>query len=468
VAPPLLRGRALAKQRLFGLVFLAVLAGLVLLTVAMYQKAFADVITVTLETDRIGNQLSKGGDVKARGVVVGEIRGVSSTGNGAQIELAIQSDEAGSIPADVTAQLLPKTLFGEKYVALDPDLGSSAPPLQDGDVIGQDQSETAREFATALDNLLPLLQTLKPQQLSITLNALSSALRGRGDQLGENLEIVDAYLQEFNPELGRLEANNRGLADYADILDEAAPDILRLLENSAFLSRSLVDQEQELNTFLTATTGFTDEMAGFLAENEQRFITLAADSLPNLQVLARYSPEFPCLAEGLAIQGNDSGGRFGEGTIGDVFGGLQPGLHITLEFTEDQGGYRNGDQPRFGEDRGPTCFGLEGEPIVPFPVYYEPEDGYCDEFERENEGVQAEGCHASESDAPQPHGASASPASVAADPARALAPRDLDRAAVAAAVGPVLGVAPRDVPDLAVLLFGPVARGTTVALTPGG
>jgi phospholipid/cholesterol/gamma-HCH transport system substrate-binding protein len=460
VAPPIRRGGALAKQRLFGLVFLAVLAGLVLLTVALYQKTFSDTVTVTLEADRIGNQLSKGGDVKARGLVVGEIRDVRSTGGGAEVELAIQSDEAGKIPADVTAQLLPKTLFGEKYVALDPDLGSPAQPLEDGDVIAQDRSETAREFATALDNLLPLLQTLKPQQLSITLNAVSSALRGRGDQLGENLEIVDTYLQEFNPELGRLEANNRGLADYADILDESAPDFLRVLDNLSFLNRSLVDQEDELNTFLTSTTGFTSEMGSFLEQNESRFITLAADSLPNLEVLARYSPEFPCLSAALAVQN--------QGVLYDTLGGRQPGLHITLEIIRNQGPYRDGDQPRFGEDAGPTCRGLPpNEKIIPFPADVEVVDGYCDEEEQANPGVQ-NGCDGRGEDAEQ--GPPAPPAAAVdptADPARALAPREVDRAAVGAVVGPVLGVAPRDVPDLAVLLFGPVARGTTAGLAPG-
>jgi phospholipid/cholesterol/gamma-HCH transport system substrate-binding protein len=451
VAPPLVRGRALARQRGFGLVFLAVLAGLVLLTVALYQKAFRPVIMVTLEADRIGNQLSVGGDVKARGLIVGEIRAVSSTSAGAQLELAIEQDKAALLPADVSAQLLPKTLFGEKFVALEPPVGSRAQPLRDGDVIGQDRSRTARETATALDNLLPLLQTLKPQQLSITLNALSSALRGRGDQLGENLEVVDAYLQEFNPELARLQEVNAGLADYADLLNEAAPEVLRVLDNLSFLNRSLVDQEDELNTFLTSTTGFAGELEGFLAENEQRFVTLAADSLPSLEVLARYSPEFPCLADGLVRQ---------ERRAGKTFGGLQPGLHITLEFTQNQGGYRPGDEPRFGEDSGPTCFGLTGEPIVPFPAHYEPVDGYCDEYEQSHPGVQAEGCHVSDGSPPAP------PASAVADPARALTPQAGERAAIGAVAGPVMGVPASEVPDLAVLLFGPVARGTTVGLAP--
>src|SRR5688500_3646257 len=194
MAPPIRRGGALAKQRLVGLVFLLVLALLVALTVLMYQKAFSPVMTVVLEADRAGNQLSQGADVKARGLIVGEVRKITSTGDGARIELAIDEQHEGLLPSDVTAQLLPKTLFGEKFVALEPPPGSRAEPRADGDVIDQDRSETARETATALDNLLPLLQTLKPQQLSVTLNALSSALRGRGDQLGENLETVDAYL----------------------------------------------------------------------------------------------------------------------------------------------------------------------------------------------------------------------------------------------------------------------------------
>jgi hypothetical protein len=229
-----------------------------------------------------------------------------------------------------------------------------------------------------------------------------------------------------------------------------------VLDNLSFLNRSLVDQEQELSTFLTSTTGFAGEMGGFLRENEQRFVTLAADSLPNLEVLARYSPEFPCLADGLARQ--EIAGE-------KVFGGLQPGLHITLEFTPNQGGYVPGeDEPVLGEDRGPTCFGLEGEPIIPFPAYYEPVDGYCDEEEAAEPGVQTGNCREPESEQPAP------PAVPTQGPAQALAARSgpaAEQAAIGAAVGPVMGLAPGDVPDLAVLLFGPVARGTTVGLAPG-
>ena len=448
---------AVLKKRLSGVLFLAVLIGLIGLTIALYQKRFTPVVEVTLEADKIGNQLSAPTDVKLRGLIVGEVRKVNSTGDGATLDLALDPDQVDLIPADVQAQLLPKTLFGEKFVSLVVPEGASDEPIAEGDVIPQDRSVTARETEEALNNLLPLLKALKPQQLSITLNALSSALRGRGDSIGENLEIVDAYLKEFNPELGRFEANQRGLADYSDILTASADDILKVLDNLSFINRSLVDQEDELNTFLTSTTGFAGEMESFLRDNEDRFITLAAESVGPLQTLARYSPEFPCLAEGLTES---------NGFIGDSFGGLQPGLHITLEFVPQNGGYRPGDEPFFGEDAGPTCFGLDGPPIRPFPVTVEVTDGYCDEQEEQSPGISQE-CEGRGGGPAPPSGEQAAARQALTDPSRALARRDVERAQVGAAVGPVLGMPPSDVPDLAVLLFGPVARGTTVGLSAG-
>jgi hypothetical protein len=81
-------------------------------------------------------------------------------------------------------------------------------------------------------------------------------------------------------------------------------------------------------------------------------------------------------------------------------------------------------------------------------------DGYCDEEEAAQPGVQTS-CRDEDGPAPPPQD----------DPARALAQRDAERDSIGSVVGPVMGLAPGDVPDLAVLLFGPVARGTVVGLS---
>ena len=57
-----------------------------------------------------------------------------------------------------------------------------------------------------------------------------------------------------------------------------------------------------------------------------------------LQLYAEYSPEYACLFPGLVAQ---------QRVAGEAFGGRQPGLHITLEMVDDQGGYRPGDEPAY-------------------------------------------------------------------------------------------------------------------------
>ena len=429
-------GRAAAiKRRLLGLGFLSIVAGLVGLTVLIYTKAFTPVVRVTLQASSAGNQLSAPADVKLRGLIVGEVRDITSTGAGAVLDLALDPDQVELIPADVEAQLVPKTLFGEKFVDLVIPADASDEPIRAGDVIPMDRSQTARETEQALNDLLPLLVALQPQDLSTTLNAVSTALRGRGDELGANLVRVDDYLKGFNPEIPALGENLGGLADFADELDRTTPAISALLDNSSFLARSLVDQRDELAGFLASTTTSTRELDEFLTRDENRLVRLAADSLPSLQVYDRYSPEFPCLARGLAAS---------DPLISDTFGGLQPGLHITLEFVDDQGGYVPAtDRPRYRDDRGPACFGL------PDPQGRASDINFQDGF---NDGAGPDTTQREDS------------SGAASDPARALAGVRAQQQVMGAVLGPVLGLSADEVPDLAFLLFGPMARGTEVGL----
>lgn len=446
MAAPLLKGSARLRRLASGVVFLVVIAMLVALSLALYTKRFQSVVMVSLQTDRVGNQLTTHADVKLRGLRIGEVRGISSSGQGATIDLALDKATAHLVPSDVSAQLLPKTLFGEKEVDLIADSASSAGPIRAGAVIPQDRSTTSIETERVLNNFLPLLKSLKPAELSLALNAVSSALRGRGDRLGANFARTDEYFRQLNPELPAMLEDVRGLADVSENYAKATPALLRLIDNSAAVSRNLVDQKEELATFLASTSRFSGSSDDFLRINERSLIDLATQSRPNLQVYARYSPEYPCILHTLPKQ---------QIVAEKAFGGLQPGLHITLEITQDQGAYLPGDEPKFREDRGPTCYGLGAKPVVPFPAYYEPKDGYCDAEEAAQPGVQTGNCHGGSA----PAGAVAARAVV--DPVVALG-GPVQAHAVATAVAPVLELPLDAVPDIATLLFGPLARGATV------
>ncbi len=133
---------------------------LVDLSVRVYSKEFTESVSVTLRTDHVGNQLRQGSDVEAPRRAVGEVRAIRAVPGGAEIDLALEPDAVSRLPKDVTALLVPKTLFGERYVQLSIPDDSTAAPLSDGDVITQDRSRNAIELERVFDELLPVLTSV--------------------------------------------------------------------------------------------------------------------------------------------------------------------------------------------------------------------------------------------------------------------------------------------------------------------
>jgi virulence factor Mce-like protein len=340
------------RIRIQGLVFLVVLALLLGMSVAQYKKAFTSVAHVTLETDTAGNQLQEASDVKVRGVIVGDVRKVDASAKGATIDLAINPDYLDKIPADVTARLLPKTLFGERYVSLVlPENSSGGKRLADGDVIPQDRSSNAIELQRVIDDMLPLLQAVEPQDLSYTLGAVADALRGRGNDLGANLASTGRYIGQVNTVLPQLQADIPLLADFADTYDAAAGDLLDVLDNLSVTNTTIVDQQEQLRRTFTVGDSAARTAAGFLETNERNLISLAATSRPVLGLFAKYSPSYPCILEGLTRAAPLTSEAFG----GDGDPALN--LNIVVSFPP-RNPYAPGDQPAYLDKSGPDCQGL--------------------------------------------------------------------------------------------------------------
>ncbi|MER7891548.1 MCE family protein [Micromonospora sp. NPDC094482] len=434
------------RHRILGIVFVAALTAALTGSVLHYRKAFTPVAWVTLHADRAGLQLGDGADVKVRGVLVGEVRSVRSAGDGAVLRLALDPATIGRIPADVTARLLPKTLFGERYVELVPPAGGAAAPIRDGAVIDQDRSSTAVELERVLDEALPLLQSIRPDQLAATLGALATALEGRGEQLGANIERLGAYLRQLNPAMPTIAEDVRKLATVLDSYDAALPDLLALLRDVSVTARTVTDQRTQLAAFLADTTGTAEVATGFLDRHGDQLIRLGAVSRPVLELLATYAPEYPCLVDGLvALQPR----------VEEVFAGGR--MHITLEVTRDGGPYQPGrDEPVYGARNGPQCYGLP-HPKVPAPEH-PVNDGYDYSGARPRPllpvGVPGK--------QPAVPAGAAVPAGDGASPEMGQAGTGEERALVKPLVGALTGTLPAEVPDIAVLLWGPLLRGGVV------
>ncbi len=335
-----------AGKRAFGVGFILVVVTLIGLSIATFEKVFTDIVPVTLRTDRIGSQLKSGSDVKIRGLIVGEVRDISADDTGATLALALDPALATQVPSNVSARLLPKTLFGERFVDL-VEAPTAARPLRAGDVIPQDRTSVAIELEQVFDDLLPLLRAVKPEKLAATLNALATTLDGRGEQIGDNIVLVDSYFRQINPKMPVIQADISGLADLASTYEVAGPELLRAAKALLTTNATIVEKKDELAGFLAGTAGFANHAAGFLEANQDRLIQLGQVQRPTLALLAKHSPIYPCFAQGLVDWLPRANGIFAGGR-----------MHITLETVPQSQAYHPGEEPRWADQRAPDCKGL--------------------------------------------------------------------------------------------------------------
>jgi phospholipid/cholesterol/gamma-HCH transport system substrate-binding protein len=348
-------------RRLFvaGIAFVTALAILVAISIAIYDKTFTSKTTVTVMADRAGTQLARFGDVRMHGALVGYVDSVTSDGQHAKITLAIKPEAARGIPSDVSAQILPTTLFGQNYVEFFPPKGGiAASPLEDGSVIPASRVKTNVALQRILADLYPVLRAINPADVNATLYALSHALQGKGEDIGQTLDALNTYLVTMNKELPRLKTDLRLFADVAETYEKASPDLIQTLENVTVTSRTVKQSDDDLEEALSGLTGLAKITRVTLAENKKLLRAQVRSANPLLKLLATYSPEIPCSFQGLALQIPDTANVFQEDRI-----------HQTLELgTPQRTAYTAEDAPVYGEvGHGPWCLGLPRNAEKPAP-----------------------------------------------------------------------------------------------------
>jgi phospholipid/cholesterol/gamma-HCH transport system substrate-binding protein len=427
------------RYQIFGLVFLVIVGLLVALAIGFYRKVFTPIVPVRLEASSVGNQLPIHADVKLRGMIVGEVRDIKPMGDHAELSLALDPDLVAKVPSNVSARLLPKTLFGERYVALQAP-AHPARPITSGDVITQDRTASAIEIEKVLDDVMPVLQAVQPEKLAATLNAVATALDGRGKQLGDTLVSLNSYLEQLEPSLPDLRANIQELVTVANTYADAAPDLFQAFSDLTTTTQTVVQQRAGLDDLYATLTDASTDLTNFLAANKSNLISLNSTVQSTLAVLAKYAPEYPCLLQQVVDEIPAADAAYGKGTA-------HPNVsRVTIEITASRGKYLPGvDTPRYLDKRGPRCYPV-AKPPDRFPQYAPGgplKDGSTKPPPPHNER-------------PQDFQPTTPQALLSNEPAE----QDL----ISALIAPALGVMPSDVPPWSTLLLGPLFRGAEVDL----
>lgn len=334
------------RYKLYALLGVAVLGLSVFGVVASYTRMFVPVVSAQVLADRSGLFLDRKADVTLHGITVGEARNIQPTGGGkARIDIAIDREYIDRIPANAGARIIAPTVFGAKFVDLVPPPSPSPRAIEDGTVI--QATDVATETDSVFDNLMNLLTAVKPAKLNATLGAAATALRGRGAELGRFISDLNTYLTRFNPTLPTVDKDLRMLPDVAKNYADVAPDLLRITDNAATLGKTIKDKEAGLHALLLSVTRASGNGRGLVSDNGTQLVDLLDTARPTTELLAYYSPEFPCLFNGMNTLRTSSA---------RAVGGEYNGIHGVVKLLAGQPGYQKGvDDPVVGAKGPPRC-----------------------------------------------------------------------------------------------------------------
>ena len=335
---------------LLGLTTVVIICAIFALAVGLFQGSFTDTVPVTVISQRAGLVMNPDAKVKMRGVQVGKVDSIESLPNGqAAIHLAMYPSQLKFIPGNVLVDIASSTVFGAKSVELVPPADPSALRLHGGQTL--QGKHVMVEINTVFQQLVSVLSQIDPPKLNETLGALAKAFSGRGPQLGQSLSDLDSFLARIQPSLPALSHDLEVLPAVSNAYADAAPDLVRTAANATRISKTIVDEQHNLDALLISAIGLADIGNDVLSTNRQPLTDVLHLLVPTTDLTNEYHEALTCSFAGLVQIAH--GPPLSE-----------PSINISASLTWGGERYRYPTNlPKVAATGGPKCMGL---PKLPF------------------------------------------------------------------------------------------------------
>ena len=285
---------------LAGLATVIVIAFVVAVAVGLFRGDFTTSVPVTVVSARAGLVMNPEAAVKMRGVEVGKVDSIDVRPNGeAVLHLAMHPSQMALIPANVLVDIASTSVFGAKFVELVPPDKPSSEHLRANQVL--EGKHVTVEINTVFQQLTSLLSTIDPAKLNETLGAIASAVNGRGHKIGQMLSDLDSFLAKEDPSLPALSHDLEVLPSVSNAYADAAPDLLATADNSIRISKSIVDEERNLDAFLISSIGLADMGNDVVGGNRQALTDVLHLLVPTTDLLNEYHQALWCGISGSLV-----------------------------------------------------------------------------------------------------------------------------------------------------------------------
>jgi virulence factor Mce-like protein len=347
---------SLRSRSVAGLATIAAVSAVVALALTSFRGGFEESVTVTVLSPRVGLVMNPDAKVQFHGVQVGKVAAIEDRPDGlAVLRLAIDPARLQSIPANVIANIAAATVFGAKSVQLQLPPDPSMQSMQPGQVL--DARQVMIEINTVFEQLVSVLSTVQPEKLNQTLGAIAAATGGNGGQVGQMLVDLNSVLHQINPRIAtvnhHLETLPEVLRSYADV----GPALVTVADNATTISRTIVDQEQNLDAMLLGTAGLADVGDQVLRENRKPLTDTLKFLVPTTDLTNQYNEALRCALKGITVMATNPPLN-------------EPGVEVLAGFMWGQERYRYPENlPKVAARGGPQCTDLPDVPYQKVPPF---------------------------------------------------------------------------------------------------
>ncbi len=308
----------------------------------------------------VGDGLPQRSDVKYHGVLVGMVNDVTPAAHGEPnyVQIDLDPEYAASIPASVTARVVPSNVFAVSSVQL-VDRGPG-PAIRAGAEIREDTDLPTVLFQTTISKLRDILAATGRGREDKTVGVLAAVNAATQNRRAELL-ASGAQLNRLIDQLDATVATEPGpstvsaLIDATHGLQRTAPELLDALHEAVQPMQTLVEQRAQLTTLIDGGVHTMGTTYTALNNHTDQLVKITGDLTPVMGQLADTShhwvPAFVKLNQ-LADK------FFNEVWIPERdIGNMRVNLSFTPSYT-----YTRADCPQYAGLKGPSCFTA---PLVP-------------------------------------------------------------------------------------------------------
>jgi ABC-type transporter Mla subunit MlaD len=342
-----------------------------------------DYVRVVADLTNVGDGLPQNSDVKYHGLLVGAVNDVTPASNGHPnyVHIDLRPEYAKSIPAAVTARVVPSNVFAVssvQLVAATKQDGRGA-AIKAGAHIREDTELPTVLFQTTVSKLRDLLAAAGRGRDDRSVGILA-ALGAATDHRRESLLNSAAQLNRLIDQLNSIVSTDAGpstvsaLIDATQGLQQTAPDLLDALHQAVEPMRTFAETRGQFTSLLSGADYTVGNTRQSFDNHMDQLIRISTDLTPVLGVLAIRSNNLVPVVTKL----DNMSSKFME----DVW---LPELGVAhmrgrLSFTQSFA-YTRADCPHYGELKGPSCFTaplVPNKPDLPevlLPQNYQPPKG---------------------------------------------------------------------------------------------